>query len=415
MFKSFFPSPKWFFTSLLLWSAVGIAVWYSVGDQLGLALGFGPFEEDPAPVIGLGHFTTPEFMWFYAFVGFFFVIFAGAWMSLSRHPWQRWSVLGTCYILFFTYYSVQVSVAINNWYRPFYDLLQAALGGEAVTIGQFVDYIVIFMQIAMMYVILMVINAFVVAHYIFRWRTSMTEYYSELWPKVRHIEGASQRIQEDTMRFAAILKGLGTNIVDSVMTLIAFLPVLWGLSQYVTELPIVGDIPAPLVVAAIFWAAFGTGILALAGIKLPGLEFQNQRVEAAYRKELVYGEDNDERADPVSLRELFGNVRKSYFRIYKHYTYFNMVRYSYLQADNIFALVLLLPSIVAGKLTLGIYSQISSAFGQVSNSFQFLVNSWTTIIDLISVYKRLASFEAAMNDQPLVDEDQKFEAGVIRD
>jgi peptide/bleomycin uptake transporter len=38
----------------------------------------------------------------------------------------------------------------------------------------------------------------------------------------------------------------------------------------------------------------GTGLLAV-GIKLPGLEFKNQRVEAAYRKELVYGEDDEPR------------------------------------------------------------------------------------------------------------------------
>ncbi len=28
------------------------------------------------------------------------------------------------------------------------------------------------------------------------------------------------------------------------------------------------------------------------GIKLPGLEYNNQKVEAAFRKELVYGEDD---------------------------------------------------------------------------------------------------------------------------
>ena len=42
----------------------------------------------------------------------------------------------------------------------------------------------------------------------------------------------------------------------------------------------------------------GTGALALIGIRLPGIEFFNQRVEAAYRKELVYGEDNGARAQP---------------------------------------------------------------------------------------------------------------------
>ena len=55
-----------------------------------------------------------------------------------------------------------------------------------------------------------------------------------------------------------------------------------------------------------------------AGIKLPGLEFKNQRVEAAFRKELVLGEESLERADPPSLINLFSNVRRNYFRIYFH-------------------------------------------------------------------------------------------------
>ena len=87
-----------------------------------------------------------------------------------------------------------------------------------------------------------------------------------------------------------------------------------------------GSIPAPLVTAAILWALFGTTLLAVVGIKLPGLQFKNQRVEAAFRKELVYGEDDELRATPPTLQELFSNVRRNYFRIYFHYMYFNVAR-----------------------------------------------------------------------------------------
>lgn len=213
------------------------------------------------------------------------------------------------------------------------------------------------------------------------------------------------------MRFAGIMEGLGVSAVDAVMTLIAFLPVLWTLSQYVTELPIVGDIPAPLFTAAIVWSVFGTGMLALAGIRLPGLEFRNQRVEAAYRKELVYGEDRAERAQPPTVRELFGDVRRNYFRLYLEYMYFNVFRFMYLQADNIFVYILLIPTIVTGAavgFTFGILQQILTAFNQVSNSFQYLVNSWTTIVELLSIYKRLQSFEAAIDDKDLPDIDREW-------
>ena len=177
----------------------------------------------------------------------------------------------------------------------------------------------------------------------------------------------------------------------------------------VETLPLIGSIPYPLVTISIVWSIFGTFVLLAAGIKLPGLEFRNQRVEAAFRKELVLGEENEDSAGPGTLRDLFSNVRRNYFRIYWHYTYF-----MYIQADNVVAYIFLVPTIVSGRITLGIMNQILRAFGQVASSFQFLVSSWTTIIELISIYKRLQAFEAAINDQPLTGIDKEFiESGSV--
>lgn len=324
-------------------------------------------------------------------------------MFSRDHRWQIWSIWGSSLIIFMTYYSVQVSVAINNWRRPFFDTLQNALNGEesGVTAADFYNLMLIFAQITSVWVILYIFTRFFVSHYVFRWRTAMNDYYVEKWSNVRHIEGASQRIQEDTMRFASIMEGLGVAFIDSIMTLIAFLPVLFALSSHVSSLPIVGEIPAPLFTAAIIWSLFGTVLLGLVGIKLPGLEFHNQRVEAAYRKELVYGEDHEDRANPATLRELFGFVRQNYFRLYFHYLYFNLARGIYLQSDNIFSYFILIPTIVVGKITFGIVQQILTAFSQVSSSFQFLVNSWTTIIELLSIYKRLKGFEVSISEREL--------------
>jgi peptide/bleomycin uptake transporter len=196
------------------------------------------------------------------------------------------------------------------------------------------------------------------------------------------------------------MEGLGVNLVDAMMTLIAFLPVLVRLSSNVTELPLIGEIAYPLVVAALLWAMFGTTFLALIGIRLPGLEFHNQRVEAAYRKELVFGEDNSDRATPTTLIELYTAVRRNYFRVYLNYMYFNVGRILYLQTDNIYPYIVLAPTIVAGKITLGPMNQILNAFAQVRSSFQYLVNSWPQIVELISIYKRLRAFENCIAASP---------------
>ncbi len=135
-------------------------------------------------------------------------------------------------------------------------------------------------------------------------------------------------------------------------------------------------------------------LFAIAGVRLPGLNFQNQRVEAAYRKELVYGEDDPARAEPQTLRQLFANLQKNYFRLYFNYLYFNIVRYAYLQVDNFFILLFLGPTFVAAAITFGLFQQIADAFGRVTGAFQFLANSWTTIVELLSVRRRLKDFES---------------------
>jgi peptide/bleomycin uptake transporter len=410
LFISFFPRPTPFFISATLWSVVCILSWYLGGSALGSHIGLPPLPAGQELVIGISRFWAPSFLWFYIYFTVSTAIFAAFWRVIAPHPWQLWSVWGSALIIFNTYMSVQASVAINAWYGPFYDLIQRALEHKQpyVTAEELYWGCVDFFNIASVAIVLAVLNLFFVNHYVFRWRAAMNAFYMTHWPKLRTIEGASQRVQDDTMRFARTVEDLGTSFVSSIMTLIAFLPVLFTYSTKITELPFVGTVPHALVWAAILWSVFGTLFLALAGIKLPGLEFRNQRVEAAYRKELVYGEDDVNRADPITAAELFANVRRNYFRLYFHYMYFNVARYLYLQTDNIYGTFVLIPSIVTGKITLGLMNQIMNVFDQVRGSFQYLVNSWSTMVELISIYKRLRAFEASIYDQPLPSIDQKF-------
>ena len=397
MFKSFFPNPKWFFISLLFWFAINLALWYSGGSAWGSWIGFPQGYAEATLPIHVSRFWSPAFLWFYLWFFVATTLFAIFWKLKANHPWQRWSVWGSAFILFNIWFGVQVNVVVNAWYNPFYDLIQKMLSSGGGDVNELYAGVLTFLYIAMVAVTLMVLNLFFVSHYVFRWRTAMNNYYTAHWEKLRHIEGASQRIQEDTMRFARTMETLGVNLVEALMTLLAFLPVLFSLSVHVKALPIVGEISYALVWAAVGWAVFGTVVLMVVGAKLPGLEFNNQKVEAAYRKELVYGEDHAERADPLSLKELFSKVRLNYFRLYFHYAYFNLVRIWYMQLDNIYGLFVLFPSIAAGAITLGLMMQIANVFGKVRESFQYLIASWPTIIELLSIYKRLKAFESTLD------------------
>ena len=195
------------------------------------------------------------------------------------------------------------------------------------------------------------------------------------------------------MRFAKIMETLGVSFLQAILTLIAFLPLLWELSKQVTQMPWIGHVDHALVYVALLFSLAGTVILAVVGIKLPGLEFNNQKVEAAYRKELVLGEDHIDRAQLPVLKDLFEDIRKNNYRLYWHYMYFDLARWSYLQFAVIVPYIALAPSLLMGLLTLGTLQQIVRAFNKVQDSFQFLVHSWTTIVELLSIYKRLKGFE----------------------
>ena len=221
----------------------------------------------------------------------------------------------------------------------------------------------------------------------------MVEWYHSVYDKARKIEGASQRVQEDTIKFTRIMEGLGTSLIESIMILIQFIPILFGLS---VGIPIFffGEWEYGLIVGALIWTIGGTVFLILLGfiLRLVGIEYDLQKQEAAYRKILVIAED-DGNIRPKRIDELFDDVRKIHYLSYLRYLYFNIGRIAYLQANVLSAYVFLAPAIVAGVVTLGVMQQIIRAFGRVEGSLQYLFRAWPTIIELASVYKRLREFE----------------------
>jgi len=309
--------------------------------------------------------------------------------------WLLWSWLGSFVILSSLWIQVKIDVKINEWFGKFYDMIQKALAKpNAITISEYWESLFSFISLAGLYVAVYVIISFFTAHYLFRWRTAMVEWYHSVYDDARKIEGAAQRVQEDTIKFSRIMESLGTSFIESLMVLFQFIPILLGLS---VGIPIYffGDWQYGLITGALLWTLGGTVFLIGLGwlLRLVGVEYDLQKKEAAYRKLLVIAED-DGTIRPKKIEELFDDVRSIHFLSYVRYLYFNIGRMAYLQANVLSAYVFLAPAIVAGVVTLGVMQQIIRAFGRVEGSMQYLLKAWPTIIELASVYKRLREFEA---------------------
>ena len=309
--------------------------------------------------------------------------------------WLLWSWIGSFVILTSLWVQVKIDVEINKWFGEFYDMIQKALSKpNSITIEEYWESLFSFISLAGLYVSVYVIISFFTAHFLFRWRAAMVEGYHSVYERASNIEGAAQRVQEDTIKFSRIMESLGTSLIESIMVLIQFIPILLGLS---VGIPIFffGDWQYGLITGALIWTLGGTIFLIALGwiLRLVGVEYDLQKKEAAYRKLLVIAED-DGNIRPKKIEELFDDVRSIHFLSYLRYLYFNIGRMAYLQANVLSAYVFLAPAIVAGVVTLGVMQQIIRAFGRVEGSMQYLLKAWPTIIELASVYKRLREFEA---------------------
>ena len=323
--------------------------------------------------------------------------------------WFYWAYGGGSVLVLSLWVQVQLTVAINTWYGGFYDLLQNAdkySDDPQSGITLFYDKLISikyftqsgaepsFLVIAMPYVILATFTGWFTRIYGLRWRESITFDYIPRWRNVEvEIEGASQRIQEDCNRFARIVESLGLQAVRAIMTLIAFLPVLWTLSESV-DIPILRDYEGSLVWTALLVSVGGLIISWFVGIKLPGLEYNNQKVEAAFRKDLVLGEDDKVNyAQPERLWELFLGIRFNYQRLYLHYGYFDVWQNSYGQFMVVVPYLIVGPGLFTGAIMLGTVVQVSNAFQRVHGSFDLFLQNWTTITELRSIIKRLSEFQ----------------------
>ncbi len=318
----------------------------------------------------------------------------------TEKEWRIWSWLGSITILLSLWVQVKIDVKINEWFGTFYDMIQKALSApNAITLDEYFASLLSFISLAGLYVAVYVVIKYFTSHFLFRWRTAMVNWYHNVYDKARKTEGASQRVQEDTIKFTRIMESLGTSLIEAIMILIEFTPLLFGLS---ISIPIFffGDWDYGLVVGALLWTLAGTIFLVVLGfiLRLVGVEYDLQKQEAAYRKILVIAED-DQTVRPKTLNELFNDVRKIHFLSYFRYLFFDIGRIGYLQANVLSAYVFLAPAIVAGVVTLGVMQQIIRAFNKFEGSLQYILKSWPLIIELASVYKRLKEFESKINEE----------------
>lgn len=329
-----------------------------------------------------------------------------------KYVLYAWLMLA--WLLFIGWFNVQILVYYNAWNREFYDAIQTLQEERfwdlfwGFNVARFWDFVTLnmdektmvpsFLEILIIYVPMATYATWQTQRYTFAWREANTHHYLTRWEKsTAMIEGGSQRIQEDLMIFGKTLQSLFSGFVNKIFVLAAFIPVLWQLSE---GLPIWNGqiIPGFLVWAALTMSIGGTLLSFLLGIKLPGLEYNNQVVEAKFRKKLVHSEDDFSERMTADLFPMFASVKRNYYRLFNWYMGFGIWQTAFgMFAGNV-ALVVLAPSYFAQLITFGVLIQVLNAFGRVEGALTYFIDRWTTIVDFQSVIKRLREFNRVLDE-----------------
>ena len=97
--------------------------------------------------------------------------------------WVFWAYGGLFVIIVSLIFQTRLNVAINNWYKDFYDIMQNV---KDHSVDEFWEQIYRFLLIAMPYVIIATITTFFASHWVFRWREAMTFGYLNTWRECKH-------------------------------------------------------------------------------------------------------------------------------------------------------------------------------------------------------------------------------------
>ena len=306
---------------------------------------------------------------------------------------------------------VYLNVLLNKWNNDFYNTLQNHdWDGFTYQLG-------IFCLIAFVYIAVAVYQLYLQQMLQIHWRGWLTDHFLEHWLDNRayyalqmrggETDNPDQRIADDIDSFVGDTLSLSLGLLESVVTLVSFVSILWGLSGALSfSLGGLGiTIPGYMVWVALVYAILGSYLTHRVGRPLIQLNFNQQRYEADFRFSLVRFRENVEgvalyRGENDEARifdQRFKNVVGNWWAIMRRQKRLSWLINGYAQAAVIFPFIAAAPRYFSGAMQLGGLMQTASAFGQVQGSLSWFVEAYTSLASWRATVDRLTSFTQAID------------------
>jgi vitamin B12/bleomycin/antimicrobial peptide transport system ATP-binding/permease protein len=330
----------------------------------------------------------------------------------SDEKWSAWALLLA--IIALNLGTVYITVLINQWNNAFFDALQE------LNFQKFLQQMGVFSVLATIYIIIAVYSLYLTQMLQIRWRRWLTQRFVGSWLSHRtyyrmqfasKTDNPDQRISEDLNQFTSYVLRLSLGLLTSVVTLVSFIVILWGLSGPAT-IPLgswgVLHIPGYLVWAALIYAGIGTWLTVMIGRPLVGLNFAQQRFEADFRFSLMRVRENaesvafyeGESAELGIFNKRFKHVFANFWEIMKRQKQLTWFTAGYSQVAIIFPIVAAAPRFFAKQILLGGLMQIVNAFSSVQTSLSFIITSYTDIATWQAITNRLSGFQTELIRTP---------------
>ncbi|WP_243439546.1 ABC transporter ATP-binding protein/permease [Fundidesulfovibrio soli] len=333
---------------------------------------------------------------------------------IARPYWfseDRWAGRGLlAVIVAMSLTLVFITVLLNKWNNAFYDTLQNR------DLDGFYHQLGIFAALAAAYIVVAVYQLYLNQMLQIRWRRWLTDAFLTRWLEgkvyytVQMRGGATdnpdQRIADDIHSFVNQTLALTLGLLESVVTLVSFVGILWGLSGDFSLNLAGGDwvIPGYMVWVALGYAILGTWLTKRVGKPLIALNYNQQRYEADFRFSLVRLRENvegvalyrGEQGEAAIFRSRFGRVVENWWAIMKRRKMLSWLTNGYAQVAVIFPFMAAAPRYFSGAIQLGGLMQTASAFGRVQGALSWFVDAYTELASWKATVDRLTTFGQAM-------------------
>lgn len=335
--------------------------------------------------------------------------------SLLKPYWsssEKWSA----YMLLFlviacTVIQVRTNVALNTFYRDFFNALQNFDKHALLHLMLHLFIIVTILILSVGY------NVYFTGMLTIRWRRWLTQQYQNSWLAGqtfykmqilnKNVDNPDQRISEDLDSFPTATVGLFANILNASLTLVSFGYILWTLSGSLSIPLGTGHtltVPGYLLWSALLYAAIGTWLTATIGKKLALLNYQQQYYNADFRFGLVRVRESSEQialhrgeaAEQSKFFSLFKRIYDNFIDIIRVQKKLMFFQFGYNALSYIFGLMISMPLYFSKKIQIGGIMQISGAFGEVISSLSLFISLFSSLATWRSVIYRLTEFNHNM-------------------